>query len=163
MPDLETEPKTEHWFYHLEQSSLEQILPDILGKTYAKGWRALVKVGPLLGVPNVQLKRFDDYLWTFRKDSFLPHGRDDEPMAEHHPILLSTDCQSLGDADVVILIGGAEMDNVEGAQRCITILDGNDDADKAIARGRWKRAKSDDLSVAYWKQDDFGKWGQPFK
>ena len=27
---------TEHWFYHLQQSSIEQVLPDILEKTYGQ-------------------------------------------------------------------------------------------------------------------------------
>lgn len=153
----------EHWFYHLEQSPLEQVLPDILEKTYAKKWRALVKVGHLLGEPKAELRRLDEFLWSYKKDSFLPHGRDDEPMADKQPVLFSIDAQSPDGADVVILIGGAEMPDVSTATRCITILNGNDDQDKAVARARWKQAKDAGLSVAYWKQDDYGKWGQPFK
>lgn len=153
----------EHWFYHLEQSALEQVLPDILEKTYAKKWRALIKVGPLLGEAQSELKRLDDFLWSYKKDSFLPHGRGDEPMADKQPILLSPDAQNPDGADVVILIGGAEMQDVTSATRCITILNGHDDQDKAVARTRWKQAKDEGLTVAYWKQDDYGKWGQPFK
>ncbi|MBL4766244.1 MAG: DNA polymerase III subunit chi [Rhodobacteraceae bacterium] len=153
----------EHWFYHLEQSALDQILPDILEKTHAKGWRAIVKIGPLLGDPKDELTRLDEFLWTYKKDSFLPHGRDDEPMAGNQPVLLSTDCQSAGEADAVILIGGAELNDLDGVSRCITILDGADEQDKAVARTRWKLAKDAGLSTAYWKQDDYGKWEQPFK
>ncbi|MBL4869918.1 MAG: DNA polymerase III subunit chi [Robiginitomaculum sp.] len=153
----------EHWFYHLEQSSLEQILPELLEKTYANKWRALVKIGPLLGEAPLELKRLDDYLWAYKKDGFLPHGRDDEPLADAQPILLSVDKQSLSGEDVILLIGGAEMGDVSSAKRCITILNGADDEDKTIARTRWKQAKDDGLVTAYWRQNDFGKWEQPFK
>ncbi len=153
----------EHWFYHLEQSSLEQILPEILEKTYAKKWRALVKIGPLLGEGAAEIKRLDEYLWKYKKDSFLPHGRDDEPMADAHPIVLSTNAVHADGADVVLLIGGAEMTEFGVAQRCITILNGHDETDKATARTRWKQAKSANQITAYWRQDDRGKWEQPFK
>ena len=152
---------TEHWFYHLQQSSLEQVLPDILEKTYAKPWRTLVKVGPCLGELNEKLKRLDRFLWTYKQDGFLPHGRDDEPMAAEHPICMSVDVNTAAGYDVAVLIGGAELGDVGGVQRCITILDGGDAQDRATARARWKQAKEDGLTTAYWKQDDYGKWMKP--
>lgn len=153
----------EHWFYHLEQSSLEQILSEILEKTTVKNWRALVKIGPLLGESKVEIKRLDEYLWKYKKDSFLPHGRDDEPMADVQPILLTTDAESAENADVIFLIGGAEMTEFGTAKRCITILNGSDETDKATARTRWKQAKAASQTTAYWRQDERGKWEQPFK
>ena len=153
---------TEYWFYHLQQSPVEQVLPDILEKTYAKGWRALVKVGPLLGEGTPELGRLDKFLWTYKKNGFLPHGRDDEPLADQQPILLTIQGADNSDgADVVVLVGGAKMDDIGQAQRCITILDGGDEQDKRIARARWKTAKDAGLKTAYWRQDDYGKWMQP--
>jgi hypothetical protein len=35
----------EVWFYHLERTSLDQALPELLEKTLARGWRALVRGG----------------------------------------------------------------------------------------------------------------------
>lgn len=151
----------EHWFYHMQQSPLEQVLPDILEKTYVKGWKTAVKIGDLNGDAKSELKRLDEFLWMYRKDSFLPHGREDEPQADMHPICLSTDRQAAEDADVVLLVAGAEMADVSGAVRCITLLDGASDQDRNIARARWKKAKDDGLKTAYWKQNDHGKWIQP--
>ena len=31
----------EVWFYHLEQTGLEQALPELLEKTLQRGWRAI--------------------------------------------------------------------------------------------------------------------------
>ena len=151
----------EHWFYHMQQSPLEQVLPDILEKTYAKGWKTAVKIGDLNGAPQTELKRLDEFLWVYRKDSFLPHGREDEPLSYRQPISLSVDRKSSDEADVVVLVAGADMTDVSDAVRCITLLDGTNDQDRQIARARWKKAKSDDLETAYWKQNDHGKWIQP--
>ena len=57
---------TEYWFYHLEASTLEGVLPGLLEKTLEKGWRALVKM------PEDKLAELDNFLWTFRDDAFLP-------------------------------------------------------------------------------------------
>ncbi len=151
----------EHWFYHMQQSPLEQVLPDILEKTYAKGWKSAVKVGGLNGDPIAELARLDEFLWVYRKDSFLPHGREDEQLADRHAICLSVDRTNADDVDVVLLINGAEMNDVSGAVRCITLLDGASDQDRQIARTRWKKAKADGLPTAYWKQNDHGKWIKP--
>jgi len=78
----------DYWFYHLEASTLEGVLPGLLEKTLAKGWRALVKL------PEAKLEQLDNFLWTFREDAFLPHGREDEPQAELQPILLSATTES---------------------------------------------------------------------
>lgn len=153
--------KVEHWFYHLQQSNLEAVLPDILEKTLAKGWRTLVKIGPSNGAADSEMARLDKFLWTYKQDGFLPHGRDDEPMADAHPIILSCTGEKAETADAVILVMGAEMQEVAAAKRCITILDGRNEADKAMARKRWKQVKDAGHPTAYWQQNDHGRWVQP--
>jgi len=153
--------RVEYWFYHLQQSALEAVLPDILEKTLAKGWRALIKIGPLNGGAETEMLRLDKFLWAYKQDAFLPHGRDDEPMADAHPILLSCICEKCENVDVVILVGGAEMQDVTAAKRCITILDGRNGEDKAVARKRWKLTKAAGHEAAYWQQNDHGRWVQP--
>ncbi|MBL4854690.1 DNA polymerase III subunit chi [bacterium AH-315-J19] len=153
--------QVEYWFYHLQQSTLEAVLPDILEKTRAKNWRALIKIGETFGDPGAEMARLDKFLWTYKQDAFLPHGRDDEPLAEHQPILLSCTCEKAEGIDVVILVDGAEMQDVSAAERCITILDGRNEQDKTIARKRWKQANDAELTTAYWQQDDHGRWVKP--
>ena len=50
---------TEIWFYHLERSSLDQVLPGLLEKTRERGWKALVH-----STDARLLDDLDERLWT---------------------------------------------------------------------------------------------------
>jgi len=45
MADSSPSSGPEYWFYHLEASTLEDVLPGLLEKVRARGWTALVKLG----------------------------------------------------------------------------------------------------------------------
>ncbi|GGX61594.1 DNA polymerase III subunit chi [Litorimonas cladophorae] len=143
---------TDYWFYHLEASTLEGVLPGLLEKTLQKGWRALVKL------PAAKLEQMDKLLWTFRDDSFLPHGREDEPQSDLQPILLTATLDSAAGFDAVFLIDGAEMRELADASRAMVMINGRSQDDIARERERWKRLKSEGASLAYYQQDDRGRW-----
>jgi len=143
----------EFWFYHLERSSWEQVLPGLLEKTLERGWRALVRVGEPLDPADV-----DERLWTYRDDSFLPHGQAGEPHAERQPVLIATDEANLNGAQALFILGGAELGDTEGLQRCFIIFDGRDEAALNEARRRWKALKEAAGELAYWKQSPEGRW-----
>ncbi len=143
---------TEYWFYHLETSMLEGVLPELLDKTLTRGWRALVKI------PSDRLLYMDKFLWTYRDDSFLPHGRDDQPMGDQQPVLLSADAQSSAGHDCVFLIDGAEMNIDESTSRCIVMIDGRNESSVQTSRQYWKKLKAEGLNLSYWQQNDQGRW-----
>lgn len=142
----------EYWFYHLEASTLEGVLPGLLEKTLEKGWRALVKL------PEARLAEMDGFLWTFRDDAFLPHGRDDEPQAELQPILLSSTTGSAKGFDAVFLIDGEAVADMEGVRRAMVMINGRSQEDVQRERGRWKTLKDAGASLAYYQQDERGRW-----
>jgi DNA polymerase-3 subunit chi len=142
-----SEGACEVWFYHLERTALDQALPDLLEKTLAKGWRAVVRA-----TTAERLARLDSWLWTYRDDSFLAHGLADEPEAARQPILLTLADDNLNRADALFLVDGAEEQLFQGYQRCIDLFDGRDEAAVAAARQRWKLARGLGLPVTYWKQ-----------
>ncbi len=142
----------DYWFYHLEASALEGVLPELLEKTLARGWRALVKL------PAERLAEMDNYLWTYQDASFLPHGRDDEPQADQQPILLSAQAASSGEAECVFLIDGQEIEISPQTQRCIVMINGRNPEDVARARTLWKRLKDSGETLSYWQQSERGKW-----
>jgi len=142
----------EYWFYHLETSTLENVLPDLLERTLGKGWRALVKL------PEDQLADMDTWLWTYRDDAFLPHGREDEPQAEMQPILLSATADSAVGFDAVMLVGGAELSDMAGVSRAMVMINGRSDSEVARERKRWSTLKAAGASLAYYQQNARGGW-----
>ena len=141
------EGSCEVWFYHLERTALDQALPDLLEKTLAKGWRAVVRA-----TTAERLARLDSLLWTYRDDSFLAHGLADEPDAARQPILLTTGGDNLNHADALFLIDGAEDGTFAGYKRCVDLFDGRDPHAVEAARARWRAAKALGVDLAYWKQ-----------
>lgn len=145
--------RPEIWFYHLERSSLEQVLPGLLEKTLERGWRALIRASDL-----ARLGEIDERLWTYRDDSFLAHGRSDQPHPERQPILLSDGPENLNDAQALFILDGSELGDTEGFERCFILFDGRDEAALQGARERWRRLKARAAALTYWRQDADGRW-----
>ena len=143
----------EVWFYHLERTSLDQALPELLDKTLQKGWRALVRTRD-----RDRLEHLDGWLWSWRDDSFLAHGLDEEPHAERQPILLTTAYENPNGARALFLVDGAEPGALDVFERCLILFDGRDEAAVQEARQRWKDLKGQGLPLAYWKQSERGSW-----
>lgn len=143
----------EVWFYHLERSTLDQVLPELLERTLARGWKALVRTAD----PQ-RVEPLDGFLWSWRDDAFLPHGTADEPFAERQPVLLSARLDNPNAAEALFLIDGAEPGDLSPHERCIVLFDGRDEAALAQARGRWKTFKSEGRTVSYWKQGAERGW-----
>ena len=143
----------EVWFYHLERSALDQVLPELLEKTLGRGWQALVKASA-----RERIEHLDGWLWSYRDDSFLPHGTADEPFAERQPIVLTTTDDNANAADAVFLIDGAEAPDLADYKRCILLFDGRDEGALAEARGRWRTFKAQGLPVSYWRQGAERGW-----
>ena len=141
----------EVWFYHLERSSLEQALPELLEKTLQRGWKAVVRAREA-----GRAAQLDEWLWTYRDDSFLPHGSDHEPNAARQPILLTTGGENPNGADALFVVDGAELGDIEGYARCVVIFDGGDETQLAAARAQFRTAKAAGAAVSYWQQKGRG-------
>jgi DNA polymerase-3 subunit chi len=147
------EEPCEVWFYHLERTSLDQALPELLEKTLARNWRALVR-----STAPERVDHLDGWLWSYRDDAFLPHGVEGEPMAERQPVLITSGMGNANRADVLFLIDGAEPGDISPFQRCILLFDGRDETAVATARSRWSRFKGAGCEVSYWRQGESRGW-----
>ena len=143
-------------FYHLTATPIEATLPDLLEKSLARGWRVLVRVGDDTGIGFL-----DDRLWSYRDDSFLPHGRAGGPDDARQPILLTRGLENTNGAEVLMLaLGGrAETDEMAGFARTCLLFDGADAAAVAVARADWRAVVAAGLPAKYWAQDG-GRWVQ---
>ena len=136
-------------FYQLGASPLERVLPAICERVLASGERLLVVAEEGL-VPVL-----DEQLWTYAKDSFLPHGTD---RAETQPILLSSEPVAANGATNIALADGRWRDEALGFARTFYVFDSGrlDDA-----RAVWRTLKTNEAAEPrYWKQDERGKWVQ---
>jgi len=147
------EEKPEVLFYHLERQPLERVLPSLLEKTLERGWRAVVQTGS-----EERLQALDMALWTYRDDSFLPHGSLKDGHADAQPVFLTVGDDTPNGAGVRFLVDGAELGSFAGLARAVYLFDGNDPDMVQHARQEWKRAKEAGCAVTYWQQNAAGRW-----
>ncbi|MGH6991902.1 MAG: DNA polymerase III subunit chi [Caulobacteraceae bacterium] len=143
----------EAWFYQLERSSLEAVLPDLLAKCLERGWRALV-----VASARPLLERLDVRLWTFSDASFLAHGLESDPSPHRQPVLLSTSGENLNGAKALVLVDEAEGPAIEGFERALVVFDGGEESALRRARERWSALKVAGASLAYWRQKEERGW-----
>jgi DNA polymerase-3 subunit chi len=148
-----TPTSTEVLFYHLEQQTLEKVLPSLVEKTLERGWRAVVQAGS-----QERLAAIDLALWTYKEDSFLAHGTAKEGYAAEQPVYLTTTGETPNGAGVRFLVDGAEAESFTGFVRIVYMFDGNDADAVKVARGQWTAAKNAGCPVTYWQQSPTGKW-----
>ncbi len=144
---------TEILFYHLERGRLEDVLPGLLEKTLERGWRAVVRAGS-----RERVEALDGYLWTYRDESFLPHGAAGDGAVQ--PVWLTDGEDVPNKADVLFLTDNTKTpaDALGAFTRCVTIFDGRDVDALKDAREFWKVAKAAGHEAAYWKQSPEGRW-----
>ena len=144
---------TEIRFYHLQKQTLDQALPQILNKALSIGHKIVVKLPD-----QAKVDHMNGHLWTYKPDSFLPHGTEKDGQPDLQPVWLTTGNENLNDADVLITAAGAIPDSPENYELCCEFLDGFDEEAVQNARKRWKTYKDAGLEVTYWQQDDKGAW-----
>jgi DNA polymerase-3 subunit chi len=145
---------TEVLFYHLEAQPVERVLPVLLEKSLERGWRVVVHT-----TLEERIDALDAHLWTFRDDSFLPHGTFREPTAADQPVVLTVRDDNPNAATVRFLLDRAPMPGDAGRyERLVLMFDGNDNDAVAEARQRWQAAKALGFVVTYWQADGSGRW-----
>ena len=147
---------TEVWFYHLQTRPLEATLPRLLERSLERDWHVVVQT------PDPQrIEALDQSLWTFREDSFLPHGREGDALQAFDPIILATSAANPNQAALRVLIDRAPLpEDAASYQRIVLMFDGSDEAALVDARAQWAKARKMGLDVTYWQQDENGAWGK---
>ena len=144
-------------FYHLQQKTLDEVLPKLLQKAYRTGKRIKVKIGT-----EERVEFINSLLWTYNDESFLPHGSKKDGFADQQPIWLSADIENPNTALFLFLVDGAEenAETLTQYERVFNIFDGNSAEAVQQARRLWKEYKNSGCEVYYWQQDNAGKWIQ---
>lgn len=161
---------TEILFYHLEHKPIEVVLPELLEKCYERDWKVYIQCQD-----KQSAQKIDKQLWSYKSDSFLPHGIDDAPQsmrknfdkqefARLQPILIGCNDNNPNDASIRFLIDGSDIEaaEIKQYQRLIIMFDGANEQSVNKARKQWKTLKSlpDSIlsAITYWQQNAAGKW-----
>jgi DNA polymerase III subunit chi len=145
---------TEILFYQLRGQALEQVLPPLIEKSIERGWRVAVQASS-----DERIEALDAHLWTWRDDTFLPHGTWRDAEAAEQPVLLTLDETNPNGAAVRFLVEGASMPgDLAAYQRLVVLFDGEDPEALDEARDHWRKAKEAGLDVTYWLTDKNGRW-----
>lgn len=141
---------TEVRFYHMETSTLESALPALLNKAVSQG-NVIVQSNTPQNVETL-----NTHLWTYKTDSFLPHGSAKNGNPEEQPIWLTDKKENPNNSEILILTHGATNENIKDYKLCCIMLNGNDENAVAEARTRWKEYKDKGLEITYWQQGPNG-------
>ena len=139
-------------FYHLLTTSLEEALPKLM----EKAMQAEMKV-VIWGKPE-QVKPLSDALWNHSPNSFLAHCSNNDDMADHQPIYLTDNYENPNGADLLVIVGGASMDDYSGYTRVFDMFDGANESLVTASRKRWKFYQNAGYDLSYIKQNERGGW-----
>ncbi|HEY0901033.1 MAG TPA: DNA polymerase III subunit chi [Micavibrio sp.] len=145
---------TEIRLYRAVQSSLDQVLPSILAKAAARGQRIVV-----LLPDKASVERYNELLWTYQADSFLPHGSAKDGHADQQPIWLTDQEENPNGAEILVTLR-AENESIPafagGFALCCDLVDGRIEQETMAARKRWVAYKAQGHEMTYWLQTEQG-------
>jgi len=144
---------TEVLFYHLERQPLERVLPQLIGKTLDRGWRAVIQAGS-----EERVEALSAALWVTGEESFLPHGTARDGSADLQPVWITESDDNPNAANVRFLVDGARAGNVTVFERVVFLFDGRDAEAVQNARDAWKDFLREGHTVTYWREDAQGRW-----
>ncbi len=145
---------TEVLFYHLQDMTVENVLPPLLEKSIERGWRVVVQ-----STSEERAEALDAHLWTYREDSFLPHATWRVTDAEDQPILLAVEDGNPNRANIRFLVDNAALPaDSELYDRVVLLFNGDDAEALAAARRSWSDCKARGFDVTYWQADERGRW-----
>lgn len=144
-------------FYHLQNQTLEDVLPKLLEKAYETGKKIKVKIGT-----EERVEFINSLLWTYNDEAFIPHGSKKDGFAAEQPIWLTNEDNNPNDAQMLFLVDGAtaSLDEIKDYERIFNIFDGNVQMALEQARNFWKELKSAEQELYYWQQSSNGAWQQ---
>lgn len=142
-------------FYHLTRTPADRMVPTLIGKCQAQGWRI-----ELRGTDAARMAALDEQLW--QGDGFMAHGLAGGPHDARQPVLLTWGAERQGAANdpaCVITVDGAAVEAAEcGAlERVCILFDGNDEGAVQQARGQWRALTGSGVAAEYWSEGS-GKW-----
>ncbi|WP_455475622.1 DNA polymerase III subunit chi [Bartonella sp. B17] len=140
-------------FYHLMQSTLEDILPALVE-------RALVRFGKVTiqCISKERCDAIDTRLWVYADDAFIGHGTECDKYPDFQPVFLTTGQENPNDSKIRFLTEGTTCSDINAYQRLVVIFDGRNNEQLNLARVQWKKYKRENHNLTYWQQTEDRNW-----
>ena len=105
-----------------------------------------------------RVESLNGLLWTYRNESFLPHGSTEDGNASLQPIWLTDADENSNSANVLFLTDGAVSGNIGMFDLCCELFDDSDVETVSAARSRWNAYLDAGHHLTYWQQNHAGGW-----
>jgi DNA polymerase-3 subunit chi len=135
-------------FYELNKKSPEACSAQILEKCSAN--KVLVRLEN-----SVYVKAFDDYLWTFDNDSFIPHAIFENAEANNPRVIITATSEiELPEYKFLMLINNADFSNFTQFVRIFWSFNYFDTEIKKMAMELKEQAKNAGFISNWWQQNE---------
>ena len=144
---------SEIFFYKLKNSSSEIFLTSLIERSLENNWNSVVLLD------NIErMEEINDFLWSYKDTSFLPHGSQNDKNSELHRVYLTCEEENHNDSDVIFSIDGLLIKNINSWQRCIYIF--NEQNLKVVDQFNTYKKNIDQSQhvLKSFEQDTNGKW-----
>ena len=136
---------TEITFVEVNASRIELRACEIAGENHARGRRVQI-----LAVDQEQAERLDDLLWTFKPESFIPHGlwvgSPDEP---EQPVVITTKRDAVEGMDCLLMMGYSEVDLVSRFSHAVHLVVPDNQERLESSRRYWTLLKDAGFSLTH--------------
>lgn len=138
-------------FHHFEKTSGRDLLVYIC-RLVEKGYKQGSKPIYIHFDSENEAKEFDNLLWTFRQESFVPHTILGNPEQEKTPVIIGWDTNQIETAEALINVS-QEIPRASKSTSKIHEIVGNDENKKNKAREKWKAYKANGSIIKAYKAD----------
>ena len=101
----------------------------------------------------------DEYLWSYKDESFLPHIKVDKDPSEFDSIVISSYQLNLESYKTLIVFKGSsvEIDYINYFKKVYYFFDNSKNDEREVARTLWKEAIKSGTKCKYWQVQE-NKW-----
>ncbi len=143
----------EIWFYELTREPVDAVLPGLLARHHKRGDRVGVWCSS-----DAMIEELSQRLWGIEDVSFVPHGQDGDTSPEHNPVWFSKGESNANAARFRYCVEGQMPEVADDYERVSIMFDSMNEAQRDLARARWKTFKAAGHTVKYWKQNAENRW-----
>ena len=144
----------EFFFYNITSRDFFKDSAILIEKLFKQGMKVLI-----LCPDDEVTSFFDDFLWSFKEESFIPHTVLDRDSSQLETIIISKKQLSMESFKTLIVLKGSivNTDYCNGFEKTYYFFDDNNDNEKKSARTLWRESVKLGTKCKYWKVEK-NKW-----